>query len=420
MKSESSEKKQWTTNQVVLAALFVVCVFLSFWLLYRFRAVFFLFFIGMVLGTTIRPAVEWLSSRGITRPTGIILIYLIFAALLMGFLALVVPLVVDQATQISNNLPSYHLEIRSALIGSQNLILRNIGFRIPSSFTLIGAGDPTTEQLFDQVNRTFHYAGLILKGLLSVLAVFLLAYYWTQEGNYLVRNLLRLIPRSHRNDIREFINIVEVRIGGFVRGQGLLSLIVGGAAFLAYSLIGLPYALVLGMIAGLMELVPIFGPALGAIPAIFVAVSIEPGKAIWVLGITGLIQLAENVWLVPRIMKNSMGVNPILTLLSLITFSSVFGFLGALLAIPMAAIIQLIFERVYLSTNESYQGLYADRINIQKLQDRSEATVRAISETSHKDQSPFDSLPQDIRLEIEAIALELDELLKKTRIEDGA
>jgi predicted PurR-regulated permease PerM len=375
----------------------------------------------MVVGTTIRPAVEWLSSRGITRPVGIVLIYLILAALLVGFLALVVPLVVDQATQISNNLPSYHLEIRSALTGSQNLILRNIGFRIPSSFTLIGASDPTTtEQLFDQVNRTFHYAGLVLKGLLSILAVFLLAYYWTQEGNYLVRNLLRLIPRSHRNDIREFINIVEIRIGGFVRGQGLLSLIVGGAAFVAYSLIGLPYALVLGMIAGLMELIPIFGPALGAIPAILVALSVEPGKVIWVLGTTALIQLAENILLVPRVMKYSMGVNPILTLLSLITFASVFGFLGALLAIPMAAIIQLIFERVYRSTNESFQGVYADRINIQKLQDRSEATVRAISETSHKDQSPFDSLPQDIRLEIGAIALELDELLKKTRIEDGA
>jgi hypothetical protein len=98
----------------------------------------------------------------------------------------------------------------------------------------------------------------------------------------------------------------------------------------------------------------------------------------------------------------------------------VFGFHGALLAIPMAAIIQLIFERIYLSTNESFQGLYADRINIQKLQNRSEATVRAILETSRKDQSPFGSLPQDIRLEIGAIALELDELLKKTRIEDGA
>jgi predicted PurR-regulated permease PerM len=415
MKPESPTIKQWTTNQVVLATLFVVSVLLFFGLLYRFRTVAFLFFIAMVIGTAIRPAVKWFYKRGVTRPAGIMLIYLILAAFLVGFLALVVPLVVDQAAQISNNLPDYQSALRRSLLGSNNLILWNIGIRMPSSFFLFGGGDPTSEELFDQVNQTFYYAGLIFKGFLSVLAVFLLAYYWTQEGNFLVRNLVRLVPRSYRIDVRDFINMVERRMGEFVRAQGILSLTVGSAAFTAYSLIGLPYALVLGMVAGLMELVPIFGPALGAIPAILVALSVEPGKVIWVLGATGLIQLAENIWLVPRVMKNSMGVNPILTLLSLITFSSVFGFLGALLAIPLAAIIQLSFERVYLSEKDSSP----DRVNIQKLQDRSETTAHTIMEASRTNGSSFKNVSQDIRLEIESIARELDDFLKKIRSEEG-
>ncbi|HSM71262.1 MAG TPA: AI-2E family transporter [Anaerolineales bacterium] len=415
MKPESSTIKQWTTNQVVLATLFVVGVMLFFWLLYRFRTVAFLFFIAMVIGTAIRPAVEWFYKRGVKRSAGVILIYLILAAFLLGFLALVVPLIVDQATQIFSNLPDYLTALRRFLLGSNNLILWNIGIRLPSGFFLFGGGaDPSAEELFDQVNQTFYYAGLFFRGLLSVLAVFLLAYYWTQEGNYLVRNLVRLIPRSYRNDVRDFINTVERRIGGFVRAQGILSLTVGSAAFTAYSLIGLPYALVLGMVAGLMELVPIFGPALGAIPAILVALSVDPGKVVWVLVATGLIQLAENVWLVPRVMKSSMGVNPILTLLSLITFSAVFGFMGALLAIPLAAIIQLTFERFYLSEKDSSQ----DRINIQKLQDRSETTADTIMEASRKEGSLFKNISQEVRLEIESIARELDDHLKKIRSEE--
>ena len=414
MKSESSTIKQWNTNQIFLATLFVVSVLLFFWLLYRFRTVVFLFFIAIVIGTAIRPAVDWFYKRGITRSAGIILIYLILAAFLAGFLSLVVPLVVDQATQLTSNLPAYQSALRRALLNSNNLILWNIGIRMPSVLFMFGNGNPTAEELIDQVNQTFHYAGLILDGFLSVLAVFLLAYYWTQEGDFLVRNLLRLVPRSYRIDLRDFINVVERRIGGFVRAQGILSLTVGGAAFTAYSLIGLPYALVLGMVAGLMELVPIFGPALGALPAIFVALSVEPGKVIWVLVATGLIQLAENVWLVPRVMKSSMGVNPILTLLSLITLSSVFGFLGALLAIPLAAIIQLIFERIYLSEKDSK----SDRITIQKLQDRSAATANAISEASQKDGSSFKNMSQEIRLEIESIARELDDSLKNVRIKE--
>lgn len=419
IESESSKLKSWTTGQVVLATLFVVGTILAFWLLYRFRIVVFLFFIAMVIGTTMRPIVGWLYKRGISRSLGIILIYLIFAALLVGFMALIVPLIVDQATQFSKNLPEYQLEIRKFLMGSNNLILRNLGYRIPSSFSFFGTGEPTSEELIDQVSQTFRYAGLVINGFLSILAVFLLAYYWTQEGNFLIRNLLRLIPNSHRNEIREFINVVEVKIGQYVQGQGTLSLIVGCAAFIAYSLIGLPYALILGIIAGLMELVPIFGPALGAIPAVLVALSVQPGAFIWVLVATGLIQLAENIFLVPRIMKNSMGVNPILTLLSLVTFSSVFGFPGALLAIPLAAIIQLAFERFYLSAQKSQDDLYTNQINIQKLHDRSEKISNSIQDALFDDQSFVDDLSNETLGEMSSVAEALKDLLKKLKNEEG-
>src|SRR5215216_2046368 len=116
MRSSSSEGVvTWTTSQVVLATIFVVCVFLMFWLLYRLRMVLFLFFVAMVVGTAIRPAVEWLHRRGVSRATGIIIIYVLIAGLITGFLAMIFPLLADQATQISQNLPQYYIELRSSL-----------------------------------------------------------------------------------------------------------------------------------------------------------------------------------------------------------------------------------------------------------------------------------------------------------------
>jgi predicted PurR-regulated permease PerM len=367
--SPAEEPTTWTTSQVVLATLFVVCVFLMFWLLYSLRVVLFLFFVAIVIGTAIRPAVEWLHKRGFSRSLGIIIIYILIAGILTGVLAMVFPLVADQVTEISRNLPQYYTSVREALMHSSNRLLQNIGWRIPPELSLFAAGSEDTKEMIDQVAQTFLYTNLVLKGILSTLAVFLLAYYWTQEGNLVLRAMLRLFPTPRRKAIRQFLQMAETKIGGYIRGQGLLCIAVGTAAFIAYLLIGLPYLLVLAIFAGVMEMVPIFGPGLGAIPALLVALSISPGKAIWVVVATIVIQALENMVLVPRIMKNSMGVNPIIILLSLIAFSSVFGFAGALLALPLAAIIQLFVSRVVVSAAEANQQAHERELRVQSLID---------------------------------------------------
>ena len=323
MKHTSTSEKimPWTTSQVVIATTFVVCVFLTFWLLYRLRALIFLLFVAIVIGIAIRPLVEWLQRRGVARNTGIIIIYILIAAVVLGFLALTFPVIADQATQLSQNLPQYYSEIRGALVGSGNRLLQNIGLRLPPELTLFLSSMPVAEgELINQVTQTVFFTNLVVRGILSILAVFLLAYYWTQESSVIIRTLMRLVPLNRRHDIQELFYLAETKIGGYVRGQAILCLIVGAAAFILYTLIGLPYTLVLALIAGFMEMVPIVGPALGAVPALLAALSTDPDKVIWVLIATGLIQMMENALLVPRVMKNSMGVNPIIILLSLVGF----------------------------------------------------------------------------------------------------
>ena len=153
----------------------------------------------MVMGIAIRPGVEWLRRRGISRRLGIVLIYLLIMGLLAGFFALTFPLLAEQTTQVSQNLSQYYTDIREALMNSGNRLLQNIGWRIPSQLNFFLNRSPTTEEVVDQVTQTFFYTNMVVRGILSIVAIFLLAYYWTQESNIFIRMLVRSVPPSRTN-----------------------------------------------------------------------------------------------------------------------------------------------------------------------------------------------------------------------------
>ena len=187
----------------------------------------------------------------------------------------------------------------------------------------------------------------------------LLAFYWSLQGDRTVRWLLLLLPAARRDGARDVIAEIEVKVGAYLRGQGLVCLTMAAIAAAAYGLLGLRYAVVLGLVAGVMEALPVLGPVLGAIPPLGVALVTEPGKTPWVLGAAVLMQQAESYLLVPRIMDKSVGVHPLVTLLAIAAFGSVLGLAGAILAIPLAAIIQVLLNRYLLgpAAAESQQPL---------------------------------------------------------------
>jgi predicted PurR-regulated permease PerM len=416
--SSPEEVTTWTTNQVVFATIFVVCVFLIFWLLYRLQTVLLLFFVAIVLGTAIRPAVEWLYRRGVSRTNGVILIYVLIAGLFTAFLALILPLLAEQTTQLSQNLPEFYRTVRNWLLDSDNRLLRNIGARVSPQLGLLFSTNPTTENVLDQVTITILYVNLLTKGLLSTLAIFLLAYYWNQEGQSVIRTILRLIPSYRKKEFLEFVDHVETKLGAYIRGQAILCSIIGVLSFLAYILIGLPFALALGIFAGVMEMIPVFGPAIGAIPALLISLSIAPEKALWVVIATILIQSAENVYLLPRVMNKSMGVNPIIILLSMVAFGSVFGLAGVLLALPLAAILQFVINRIVTSPDNLNDNAELQEGDIQPLVYESEKLIRTLQGVSSNGSTAFQELPETAQLEIQTLVQELHEFLTQLKSED--
>lgn len=341
-----SQPYDWTFRRIVWATLILVFVFLSFWLLYRFNQVVFTFFIAIVIGTVIRPAVAWLHQRGLPRITGIILVYLLLLALLIGFLLLLLPLIVEQGTTITAAMPGYYQTLREWMVNYPNQFVVRLSEFLPA--TVPSLNPRTTQQTGQEVmasaEQALGYVTSAAKVIFTTIVILVLAFNWTFDGPRTIQSFLLLIPQNRRESIGELISAMETKVGFYIAGQGILCLVIGILALAAYVLIGLPNALVLALVAGLLEVVPMVGPLLGAIPAALVALSIGPDKLVWVIVATVVIQQLENSLLVPRVMSKAVGVNPFVTLLALFAFSSLFGIAGALMAIPMAAIVQLILD----------------------------------------------------------------------------
>jgi len=205
-------------------------------------------------------------------------------------------------------------------------------------------GYQTTPEKLASAEQALAYVATASKVGFYAIVILLLTFYWTLDGPRTIQSLLLMFPKTHRENIAELIKAIETKIGYFIAGQGALCLVISVMALITYLIIGLPNALVLALVAGALEAVPMVGPTLGAIPAGVIALSISPSKLIWVIVATVIIQLLENNLLVPRIMRKAVGVNPFVSLLAIFAFSSLFGIAGALMAIPIAAIIQLILD----------------------------------------------------------------------------
>jgi predicted PurR-regulated permease PerM len=336
---------QWTFKRVMAATLGLVFVAVCFWLLYRFYQVVFILFITILMGTVIRPAVNWLHRRGLPQTAGVILVYLLLLALLTGFVLLLFPLIVEQGTTIAAAVPDYYQSLRDWMGNNPNQLIVRLGEFLPATLPGLAPVQQTGAQMLTSAGQALEYLALAAKIIFLTIAILLLAYHWTLNGPRTIQSLMLLVPKGQRKSISELILVMETKIGSYIAGQGVLCLIVGIMALVAYLLIGLPNALVLALVAGVLEAVPMVGPLLGAIPAVVVALAIEPSKLIWVIIATIVIQQLEASLLVPRVMRKAVGVNPFVSLLAIFAFSSFFGIAGALMAIPMAAIIQLLLDR---------------------------------------------------------------------------
>lgn len=330
-------------REIVTATLVVAAVLGGFFLLYHFRVVVFLLLAAFVINIAISPAVNWLVARGRSRPLAVALIYLALLTAITLFVILLGPMLVNQVSSFSAKIPEFYRSGRELLIASPNYVLRRVGLIAPVQLVLAPPVE-SDEQALAQAASFLSGVSTALRALLVAGTLFALAYYWNLESQRVKLWLLRFAPAQRRDGIRAVVDEAETTVGAFLAGQLFLGLVIGAASLVAYLLIGLPNAVALAVLAGLFELIPLVGPVLGAGAALLVALVYDPSKAIWVVAAAVVIQALENYILVPRVVGQSAGVNPLVTLLALAAFGALFGIPGALLAIPLAAMVQILFR----------------------------------------------------------------------------
>jgi predicted PurR-regulated permease PerM len=330
-------------SQIAIAGVTLLAVFAAALLVLRLIDILILVLVALVIAATLRPIVSAFQHRGIPKALALLLIYLGILGVFAGLFVLVVPVLVDQGGALVRGLPQAYAGLVASLEENPNEVIRTLPQRLPT-------GDQLANQLQAVSGVVLPGALGIGMGLLALLAeivtILVLSIYLTLDQSHLERFWLSLAPAHRRPELLAIWREIESRLGGYVRGELLLMTSIGVLSSLGYLVIGLPYPLALGVLAGLLEFVPMVGPTLGAIPAIVVALSISPQAALLVLAYSIVIQMTENNILVPRLMGRSVGVSPITVILAVFAFSSLLGISGAFLAIPLAAIVQVLMDHV--------------------------------------------------------------------------
>jgi predicted PurR-regulated permease PerM len=300
-----------------------------------------LVFIAILLASALEPFVGWIRSRvGLGRGPTILLVYAAFFLLVIGMALVVVPAAIGQFNDIVANLPPF---VDRAKDWASHLRPAGLARSIT---TLIDAGDDVLAPAPPDANAVVKVGLTVVEGVVSLATLLALVFFWLVEHARLQRFALAFLPHERRGGAREAWNEIETRLGMWVRGQLILMTAIGVATGTAYFVLGLPSALMLGLIAGLMEVIPIVGPLLGAVPAILVALTVSPELALVVAGVYVLVQFIEGNVLVPLVMRNTIGLSPFLVIVSLLVGAAAGGIVGALFAVPLTAAALVVLERM--------------------------------------------------------------------------
>jgi predicted PurR-regulated permease PerM len=339
VRTETDSPRQLIAWGVVLAALAVLLL----WALYQVRQVLLLIYISAVFAIGFAPIVRvverqrMVGTRRLPRWLAILTIYVVIIATLAGVLMATLRPLIQQGRALVERAPQMLAQGQQYLVDrgwlSHPITLEEAVARAP------GVGGDTMGTVMSAV---FGIAG----GVFGVITILILTFYILVEAESIFDRFVRLFPRQQRKRVGIVSREISGKVSAWLGGQLLLGAIIGTTATIGLWLLGVPYFFVLGVIAGIGELIPMVGPILSAIPAIAVALTVSPGKALAVLAFFVLQQQFENHILVPKVMQRQVGVSPVMVIVALLIGGSLLGIVGALLAVPTAAAIHVVFEEL--------------------------------------------------------------------------
>lgn len=313
--------------------IFTVLFLLFLWLLYVIKDIILQFFIALLIMAILDPFVTKMTQYKIPRGASVLIAYLVLLLVIALAVAGIVPALIEQTTAFITNLPRF---------------LDNLGVSSLISDRLVGE---TLSQVGTLPGKIVNATLSIFSNFLDVIAILVIAFYLLSERESLKKQIAGWIGDKKEAEIENKISRIEDKLGGWARGQFTLMVVIGIANYIGLSLLQIPFALPLSILAGLLEIVPYIGPLLAAIPAVLIGFGISPIIGWAAAALAFLIQQLENYVLVPKIMQKSTGINPIITLLVLAIGARLAGFVGLLISVPVFIVIQIVAAQ-YLIPDE--------------------------------------------------------------------
>jgi predicted PurR-regulated permease PerM len=319
---------------------FAVTVFIA-WALWEVRDALLLVYISALVAIGLSPLVNELERKRLMRQrvprwAAILVIYLCIVAALIAVAAMVIPAVVMQARDLAREFPRLLHQAQQWLI-NHGVLTREI-----SAQEAVQTASVSDAQ--DYLQFVANAVLGVIGGVFGLITVLVLAFYLLVDSSSLILVFLRLFPREKRPQVNDACRRVTNKISAWLGGQLLLSGIIGSTAALGLFLMGVPFFWVLALVAAIGEMIPIVGPILSAVPAIAVALSVSPTLALGVIVFFFAQQQLENHLLVPKIMQRQVGISPVFVIIALLIGGSLLGVMGAILAVPTAAILQVLLE----------------------------------------------------------------------------
>ncbi len=299
-----------------------------------------LVFVAVILASGLQPIVAFMRAHiRVGRGAALLIVYGIFLLSVIALLVFVFPSAVAQLQRTLEALPPFFDRAREWAAGLQPA---------PVSGSLVAILDAAARILRPGVvpeGDEVVVVGVTVAGAVaSALTLLTVVYFWLTEHARLQRYVLAFVPQDRRTRARDIWDQTEERLGMWVRAQVILMAATGLLTGAACLVLGVPSAVLLGLVAALAAVVPIVGPLLGAIPAVVVAATVSPQLALIVIVVFAVLQIIEGNVLVPIVMRNTVGISPFLVILSALIGAAAGGLIGALLAVPVAATAEILLE----------------------------------------------------------------------------
>ena len=326
-------------------------------ILYLARGVLFPFIISIVLAQLLYPVVVFLEERlpthhrmpGATRIVSILTIYVIFAAVVAGILYVAIPPLYAESQELFQAFPDLYERAKTTVEGwSRNYVERvPLELRTEIDEAVAAGGSVLAGAAWGIVQRTVSGVSNAVTLVIGLAIVPFFLFYILKDREEVVGGIYPILSERGRTHTRNVIFMVNRVIGSYVRAQLLSATVVGVLVFIGLSILGVKFAAILGLVAGLFGLIPIIGPLLGAVPGLLVTLASSPSQIAWVALVYVIVQLIENNIITPRIQSSAVRLNPAIIMAILVVASEVAGLWGVIIGVPLVAATRDVFIYFY-------------------------------------------------------------------------